>query len=33
MQKCQQWETACEAAWGVALQRETVIRPLAENPT
>lgn len=25
-------ETAGEAAWGVALQRETVIRPLAEQP-
>jgi len=32
MQKYQQWETAGEAAWGVALQRETVIRPLAEQP-
>jgi hypothetical protein len=31
MQKWQQWETAGEAAWGVALQRETVIRPLAEQ--
>jgi hypothetical protein len=29
MQEWQQWEMAGEAAWGVALHRETVIRPLA----
>jgi putative transposase len=32
MQKWQQWEMAGEAAWGVALHREAVIRPLAEQP-
>ena len=32
MQKAQQWEIAGEAAWGVALHREAVIRPLAEQP-
>lgn len=32
MQKWQQWEMAGEAAWGLALHRETVIRPLAERP-
>jgi hypothetical protein len=32
MQKWQQWETGGEGAWGVALQRERVIRPLAEQP-
>jgi len=32
MQKWQQWEMTGEAAWGVALHRETVIRPLAEQP-
>jgi hypothetical protein len=32
MQKWQQWEMAGEAAWGVALHPETVIRPLAEQP-
>jgi putative transposase len=32
MQKWQQWEMAGEAAWGVALRREAVIRPLAEQP-
>jgi putative transposase len=26
------WEMADEAAWGVALLREAVIRPLAEHP-
>jgi len=31
MQKWQQWETGGEGAWGVALQRERVIRPLAEQ--
>jgi putative transposase len=31
MQKWQQWETAGEAAWGLAMQREAVIRPLAEQ--
>ncbi len=30
--KYQQWETAGEVTWGVALQRETGIRPLASNP-
>jgi hypothetical protein len=32
MQKWQHWEMAGEAAWGVALHRETVIRSLAEQP-
>jgi putative transposase len=32
MQKWQQWEMAGEAAWGVALHGEAVIRPLAEQP-
>jgi Helix-turn-helix domain len=32
MQKAHQWEIAGEAAWGVALHREAVIRPLAEQP-
>ena len=31
MQKAYQWEIASEAAWGVALLREAVIRPLAEH--
>jgi hypothetical protein len=31
MQKWQPWETAGEAAWGLAMQREAVIRPLAEQ--
>jgi hypothetical protein len=31
MQKWQQWEMAAEAAWGAALHRETVIRPLTEH--
>ena len=31
MQKWQQWETAGEATWGLAMQREAVIRPLAEQ--
>jgi putative transposase len=30
MQKTHQWEIAGDAAWGIALQREAVIRPLAE---
>jgi hypothetical protein len=33
MQKTHQWEIAAQAAWGVALSRESVIRPLAEHPT
>jgi hypothetical protein len=31
MQKAYQWEIASEAASGVALLREAVIRPLAEH--
>ena len=31
MQKWQQWETASEADWGLAVEREAVIRPLAEQ--
>ena len=31
MQKWRQWEAASEAEWGLALERETVIRPLAEQ--
>jgi hypothetical protein len=31
MQKWQQWEAASEADWGTAVQREAVIRPLAEQ--
>jgi hypothetical protein len=31
MQKAHQWEIAGEAAWGVALHRESVISRLAEN--
>jgi len=30
--KAHQWEIAGEAAWGVALHRESVIRRLAEHP-
>jgi hypothetical protein len=30
MQKAHQWEMADDAAWSIALQREAVIRPLAE---
>jgi putative transposase len=30
MQKVHQWEMAGDAAWSIALQREAVIRPLAE---
>ena len=29
MQKWQQWESASEADWGLAVEREAVIRPLA----
>ena len=32
MQKAHQWEIGGEAAWGVALHRESVIRRLAEHP-
>jgi hypothetical protein len=32
MQEWQQWGMAAEAAWGAALHRETVIRPLTEHP-
>jgi putative transposase len=32
MQNTHQWEIAGEAGWGVALHRESVIRPLAEHP-
>ena len=31
MQNWQQWETASEADWGLAVEREAVIRPLAEQ--
>jgi len=31
MQKWQQWESASEADWGLAVEREAVIRPLAEG--
>jgi putative transposase len=31
MQKWQQWEAASEADWGLAVEREAVIRPLAEQ--
>src|ERR1035437_10248509 len=30
MQKWRQWETASEADWGLAVERESVIRPLVE---
>jgi len=32
MQNAHQWEIAGETAWGIALLREAVIRPLAELP-
>jgi putative transposase len=32
MQKWRQWETASKADWGLALERESVVRPLAEEP-
>jgi hypothetical protein len=31
MQKWQQWESASEADWGLAVEREAVIRPLAAH--
>jgi len=31
MQKWQQWESASDADWGLAVEREAVIRPLAER--
>src|ERR1039457_2384000 len=31
MQKWQQWESASDADWGLAVEREAVIRPLAEQ--
>jgi putative transposase len=31
MQKWQQWESASDADWGLAVEREAVIRPLAEH--
>jgi len=31
MQKWPQWESASEADWGLAVEREAVIRPLAEQ--
>jgi putative transposase len=31
MQKWQQWESASEADWGLAVEQEAVIRPLAEQ--
>jgi putative transposase len=33
MHKWRQWETASEVEWGLAVQRESVIRPLAEQET
>ncbi len=30
--KVEQWETAGEATWGVALRMEAMIHPLAEHP-
>ncbi len=32
MQEWHPWETAGDAAWRVALRREAVVRPLAEQP-
>jgi hypothetical protein len=31
MQERQEWEFAWEADWGLAVEREAVIRPLAER--
>ena len=31
MQKWRPWEAASDAEWGLALEREAVIRPLAEQ--
>ena len=31
MQKWRSWEAAFEAQWGLALEREAVIRPLAQQ--
>jgi len=31
MQRWREWETASKADWGLALQREAVARPLAEE--
>src|SRR6516225_11768323 len=31
MQKWRPWETANEVEWGLAVERESVIRPLAEE--
>ena len=31
MQKWRQWEAAGEVDWGLAVEREAVIRPLAEE--
>jgi putative transposase len=31
MQKWREWETASEVDWGLALERESIIRPLAEE--
>src|ERR1035438_5242489 len=31
MPKWQQWESASDADWGLAVEREAVIRPLAEQ--
>ncbi|MGA2648332.1 MAG: helix-turn-helix domain-containing protein, partial [Candidatus Sulfotelmatobacter sp.] len=31
MQKWRQWESASDSDWGTALQREAVIRPMAED--
>jgi putative transposase len=32
MQRWRQWETASKAEWGLARERESVVRPLAEEP-
>ena len=32
MQKWRQWQTASDSDWGVALEREAVIRPLVDQP-
>jgi len=32
MQRWQPWQTASKVDWGAALEREAVIRPLADQP-
>src|SRR5215831_14461929 len=32
MQRWRQWETDSKAEWGLARERESVVRPLAEEP-